>query len=150
MLRRTLYSIRMFAMLRLISCVILAISLGTYGIMARAEMAAGSAAMEMVICATGGPVTISVDNTGNPVTPASHCCDCVACNTAATGLIADVFQLNASAARVSDLVIQAQALAPHPSHNTRPQARGPPPAKQIQGMLALDRCYGRTYKDIAA
>lgn len=148
--RENIYSAHMFAMLRLLSCVILALSLGTYGMMARAEMAPASAAMEMVICATGGPVTILVDSSGNPVTPASHCCDCVACNTAATGLLMDVFHLQASAVRVSDLVIQAQAVAPHPSHNTRPQARGPPPAKQIQGMPALDLCCGRTYKDIAA
>ena len=140
----------MFAILRLLSCMILAISLGTYGNMARADVASGGWTMEMVICATDGPTTILVDSNGNPVAPAAQCCDCVACNAAANGLPSGLFHLHALPVSSTDLVIVVHTIALPPSHSAPPQARGPPPAQQIQGIVALAPCCGRIFKDIAA
>lgn len=149
-LRPPLYPTHMFALLRLFCCLILAISLSGYGVSARADMRSDGAAIEMVICATDGPTTILIDSNGNPVTPAAQCCDCVACNAPAAALVTDGFHGHAAPVAVSDLVIVAQAVTPPPSHNARPQARGPPSAQHVQSALALDRCCGRAIKDIAA
>ena len=140
----------MFAFVRLFCCVILAISLSGYGVSARADMGSDGTAFEMVICATDGPTTIFIDSNGNPVTPAAQCCDCVACNAPASALVTDGFHGPAAPVAVSDLVIVAQAFTPNARHNTRPQARGPPPAQHIKSMLAFDLCCGCALKDIAA
>lgn len=149
-LRPTLYSTHMFALLRLFCCLILAVSLGAYGMSARANTAMGGAVMEMVICATDGPTTILIDSNGNPVTPPAQCCDCVACNAASAALVMDGFQGHAGPVGVSDLVIVAQTVTATPSHNARPQARGPPSAQHSKSMLAFDLCCGCALKDIAA
>ncbi len=54
---------------------------------ARGQMAG---ATEMVVCAGGAPVTVTIDATGQPVARAHHCPVCTAASAAVAGAVAPV------------------------------------------------------------
>jgi hypothetical protein len=132
-----------------IEALLLCICVMLYGMASDAGTNTGVGTFEMVICSGDGPVSVVVDANGNPVPSDSKCCDCLTCGTPTAALATDAFQLSASPARFSNLVISITDQIPTPPHTTRPQARGPPSATRKNGVSAMLGC-GSAFKDTAA
>lgn len=116
----------------------LVISLGLFGAQLRADASAGPM-MTMVICASDGPVEVQIDRNGNPVTPQSPCCDCVAC--AVTAIAGDAnFSGVIAPTRFSTLDASLTRRMPSKSQTLLPQARGPPSTMQLSDAFARGVC----------
>lgn len=129
-----------------IGVILLCICVTLYGAALNAGVSMGSNVTEMVICAEGGAKTISVDADGNPATPASRCCDCVACNAPTTVFLGGFTHYSAAPSQFCKLTVAAQHQTPAPLIIARPQARGPPSATHVSGVRTMLRC-GLVCKD---
>lgn len=124
-----------FAMSRILHqflSVLLAISLGFFGVFS-ASSAAGSAALfPMVICADAGAETIWLDADGKPAEPEkSGCCNCDICHSAGPMILSAPVsgQLTVPFARLGDWPAPTiTILSPQPA---APLPRGPPQMARI-------------------
>jgi hypothetical protein len=145
---KSMYSGCMLVLLRLFAYTILTVALGVYGVQAQAAMPPG--AMTMVICATDGPTAIIVDATGKPITPGQGCCDCTSCTATPDTLAPARYLLRATPLRAVMVLLPARNASRHRTKSTRPQARGPPNAKQVQVDCTLPLRGDTTFKETAA
>lgn len=137
---------RMKTALSHIGVVLLCLCVTLYGATLSAGVPLGSGLTEMVICSDGGAKTISVDADGNPVSPASRCCDCLTCNAPTTAFLGDSVQFDLGQSQFCKLTVAD-------THQTsafliiaQPQARGPPLAPYVNGVRTMLRC-GLVTKD---
>jgi hypothetical protein len=89
---------------------------------ARAQAAAGS---DIVICATGGTSTVSLDPQGNPVTPSHPCPFCLAAAHAVAIPVSGVELPRPPFTLLRAVAVEPPQL-PGAQSAPRPHARGPP------------------------
>ena len=129
-----------------IGVLLLCISVALFGAASNAGMVSDASGIEMVICADGGPKTITMDAEGNPVSPAPRCCDCVTCNVPTPVFLASSAQFNAAPSQFRKLTVAAAHQTLAPILIAQPQARGPPLASKKNGVRTMPRC-GLVNKD---
>jgi hypothetical protein len=129
-----------------IGVLLLCISVALFGAASNAGMVSDASGTEMVICADGGPKTITVDTDGNPVSPAPRCCDCVTCNVPTTAFLGTSTHFNAAPSQFRKLTVAAAHQTLAPIIIAQPQARGPPLASKKTGVRTMP-CCGLVNKD---
>lgn len=143
------YQTGMKTLLRILSCVIMTVSLGLYSTQSLANMRYDGDVMSIVICSDAGVETISIDANGNPVPPRSNCYTCVSCSAPTTGLDTQMAPLPLWIASHHTLVFENRDQISPVVNNSLVQARGPPTTDMQNGARTLHGC-GSVYKDTTA
>lgn len=139
----------MNTLLRILSCLILTVSLGLFGLQAGANTGRSAGVMTIVICASAGAESITIDANGNPVEQSPECCDCVSCNAPSTHLNAGFVQPHLYRAQHATLEFTAKDQIKPLVNLSLVQARGPPSMIWHKGACAVPGC-GLVCKDAAA
>lgn len=139
----------MSTLLRILSCLILTVSLGLFGLQAGANTGRSAGVTTIVICASAGAETITIDANGNPVEQSPVCCNCVGCNAPSTQLSARFVQPDLYRAQHSTLEFSAKDKIQPLVNLPLAQARGPPSMTWHKGACAVPGC-GLVCKDAAA